>query len=123
MYFTIKKEHLNDKNEYVGDVDLSDFNGNIISDENLGFVKLKSIKVSGFILFKAGSGIKAGEGIEAGGGIEAGLSISAQIISTPLRIFAGLCLWRNPTGDEIKVRAKRICGGGVIAFGNFEKIE
>ena len=117
MDFIIKKEHLNDKNEYVGDVDLSDFNGNIISDENLGFVKLKSIKVSGFILFKAGSGIKAGEGIEAG------LSISAQIISTPLRIFAGLCLWRNPTGDEIKVRAKRICGGGVIAFGNFEKIE
>ena len=135
MDFIIKKEHLNERNEYVGEIDVSNLDGNLIADGNLGYIKFKSINVSGFILFKAGSGInagwgikaglgiEAGSGIKAGLGIEAGLSISAQTITTPLRIFAGLCLWRNPSEEEMKVMAKRIDGGGVIAFGEFEKIE
>mgnify|MGYP001099185426 CR=1 FL=1 len=164
MDLIIKKEHLNDNNEYIGEIDVSNFDGNIIAEENLGYIKFKSINVSGFILFKAGSGIKAGDGIEAGwgikagdgieagsgieagwgikagegieagwgikagddikagSGIEAGLSISAQVITTPLRVFAGLCLWRKPTEDEMKIKAKRIEGGGMIAFGEFEQI-
>ena len=122
MDFVIKKEHLNENNEYIGEIDISDFDGNLIAEEDLGCIKFKSINVSGFILFKAGSSIKAGDGIKAGWGIEAGLSITAQVITTPLRIFAGLCLWRNPTKDEMKIKAKRIEGGGMIAFGEFEQI-
>lgn len=110
MDFIIKKEHLNENNEYVGEIDVSNFDGNLIAEENLGYIRFKSINVSGFILFQAGSGI------------EAGLSISAQVITTPLRIFAGLCSWKIPTEDEMKIRAKRIEGGGVIAFGEFEQI-
>lgn len=64
---------------------------------------------------KAGRGIEAGGGIEAGWGIEAGLSITAKWIACPLRIFAGLCLWRLPTPAEMEVRAE--VRSGTVAYG------
>jgi len=64
---------------------------------------------------EAGSGIEAGLGIEAGSGIEAGFSIAAPWVSAALRIFVGLCLWREPTPDEMQLRAE--LRGGVLAFG------
>ena len=63
--------------DYVGEEDVSDFDGAIEIAENLGYVKFKSIKASRYILAKAGSGIEAGYGIEAGDGIKAGSGIEA----------------------------------------------
>jgi hypothetical protein len=67
---------------------------------------------------EAGSGIKAGGGIKAGSGIKAGFSITSKWVSARLRIFAGLCMWRAPTPEEMKIRAE--LRGGVIAFGVHE---
>ena len=64
---------------------------------------------------KAGLGIEAGSGIEAGDGIEAGLSIVAKWVSSRLRIFAGLVLWRLPTDAELEIRAE--LRSGTIAYG------
>jgi len=126
--FTITKEHTNEKNEYIGP-DLSDFDGHIEADENLRCVRFKSLKTTGYIWFKAGSGIEAGsgikagwgieagEGIEAGWGIEAGLSIKCTVLASQLRIFAGLCIWRDPNPDEMVIECERL-EKGTICFGN-----
>ena len=66
---------------------------------------------------EAGEGIAAGKGIEAGWGIEAGLGIKAgKDISVKLRVFAGICMWRIPTTEEMTITAQRIEGN--VAFGN-----
>jgi len=147
----ITKDQLDADNNYIGSTNLDNFEGHLESEENLGYVKFKFLKIQGYIGFKAGSGIKAGDGIEAGGGIkagcgieagggieagsgieagggikagggieagsgiEAGWGISAKTISSKLRIFAGLCLWRLPTKEECQIRAKLL--SGTIAFG------
>jgi len=54
-------------------------------------------------------GIKAGEGINAGWGIK------AKWVDVALRIFVGLCLWREPEGEERQLRAE--LRRGVLAFG------
>lgn len=64
---------------------------------------------------RACESIKAGGGIKAGWGIEAGLSISAKSISSGMRIFAGLCIWRLPEPEETEIRAKLL--NGTVAFG------
>ena len=171
--FTITKEHTNEKNEYIGP-DLSDYDGHIEADEGLGCVRFKSLKASGYILFKAGSGIKAGDGIDAGRGIEAGwgidagrgieagdgidagrgikagdgidagwgieagegieagngieagwsikagLSIKCTILSSKLRIFAGLCIWREPQPEEMVIECNRL-EKGTVCFGKLNE--
>ena len=62
--------------EYIGE-DVSNFNGNIEIEKNLGYIKFISIKANGSIIAGNGSGIKAGWGIEAKQGIEAGWGIEA----------------------------------------------
>ena len=71
---------------------------------------------------EAGEGIKAGKGIEAGWGIEAGKGILCKWISTPLRIFAGICIWKIPNKNEIEIRCSEI-RGGIIAYGELVLIE
>ena len=75
--YTITKNDLNDKNEYIGKTDLSDYDGHIESDANLGYVRIISVCASGHIWMSAGTGIKAGAGIEAGTCIKAGAGIEA----------------------------------------------
>ena len=103
---------------YIGKTDVSDFDGHIEIEGNLGRVKFNSIKASGHIISEAGCGIEAGEGIKAGWGIEAGWGIFCKLsLNISLRIFAGLCLWRKPTDDETKI----ICGKlekGEVCYGN-----
>ena len=109
--------------DYIGSEDLSDFQGNIEIEENLGYVNFAKIKVSGFIFAKAGTGIKAGEGIEAGwgikagegieagSGIEAGLSITCKLLlSFKYKLFAGICYWRDVTDDEKTVTCGKLDG-------------
>ena len=111
--FTITKEHLDSNNNYIGKENLENFDGHLKSSGGLGLIKFaKNLFVKGLIIFKAGDSIKAGYSIEAGGSIEAKLEISCK-----LRIFAGICSWKIPTIDEMKI----ICGkltSGTIAFGN-----
>ena len=68
----ITKEMLDAENNYIGEQSVSDFDGSIEISAALGYVRFGSVKVSGFIIALAGSGIKAGWGIEAGSGIESG---------------------------------------------------
>jgi len=112
---------------YIGTVALDNFIGHIHIAAHLGTVFFKAIKASGRIRAEAGSGIKAGsgieaglgikagEGIEAGSGIEAGLSVIAKWVNCPLRIFVGLCLWREPAADEMELRAE--LRNGTLCFG------
>jgi len=72
---------------------------------------------------KAGEEIMAGEGIMAGGSIKAGGSIQAQLdincaktLSSKMRIFAGLCYWRDPTPVETQIVCGRLARGE-IAYG------
>jgi len=62
--------------------------------------------------------VKAGTGIEAGRGIKAGQGISCEReLSSSLRIFAGLCIYKKPNKIELKIT----CGllvSGEICFGN-----
>ena len=76
--FCIKKEHLDKDNFYVGKEDLSNYQGHIEAQENLGTIRFEnSLRSSGNIYFRTGSGIEAGNSIKAGWGIEAGNSIEA----------------------------------------------
>jgi hypothetical protein len=131
---TITKADLNDKNEYVGAADITDFDGSILIDAGLGCVRFpESIKTkysltamhgsgieAGWSIeagdgIEAGEGIEAGDSIEAGRGIEAGLSITAKWLSVRLRIFSGLCMWRLPLPNEQEIRAE--IRSGTVAFG------
>ena len=124
----ITKADLNERNEYIGATDVSDFAGHIEIAADLGRVKFKaSIAVKGRIRalagsgisagdgISAGSGISAGDGISAGSGISAGLSVAAKWIEARLRIFAGLCDWKLPEPEEMEIRAE--LRKGVVAFG------
>jgi len=93
--------------DYIGKEDLSDFDGNLEIESDLGWCKFNSLKVKGYIFVKAGSGIeagwgiKAGDGIEAGSGIKAGLSITCKLsISWTYKIFSGICYWRDIDDSE-----------------------
>ena len=81
-----------------------------------------SIKAGGSV--EAGWSIESSRSIEAGRSIKAGENIYAQMsitcrfsLSVGLRVFSGLCFWRNPEPDEMRVTCGRLTGGE-IAFGN-----
>lgn len=123
---TIKltKKDFNDNNEFIGDKSILDHNGHLEIDESLGYVKFDHLNIRGYIYAKAGSGIKAGEGIKAGWGIEAGLGIKAglsvsckTILNIGLRIFAGLCLWKTPSDEEMEIRCGKL-EHGEVCYGN-----
>ena len=134
----ITKNELNANNEYIGSVDVSNFDGHIEIAALLGYVKFKSLKVAGSIIALAGSGIEAGDGIEAGWGIEAGDGIKAgwgieagsgikaglgieagwgilckTELKIRLRAFAGLCSWRLPSEEEKTITCGKFIGGTV----------
>ena len=128
--FCIKKEHLDKDNFYVGKEDLSDYQGHIEAQENLGTIRFEnSLRSSGNIYFRTGSGIEAGYGIKAGwgikadGGIEAGWGIVCKLeLSSKLRIFAGLVTWRMPTKEEMQIKVGKlvlgqVCYGELIETG------
>ena len=112
---------------YIGP-DVSNYEGHIEIDANLGWVKFEFyLCATGCILAEAGTGIKAGDGIKAGEGIKAGMgieagkdieasfSIRAKWISAKLRIFAGLVNGRLPKNGEDEIHAQ--LRSGTIAFG------
>ena len=131
----ITKEMLDKDNVYVGGVNVSEeYDGSVEIEANLGIVKFKTklwakysisalagsgIKAGEGITagwgIEAGEGIKAADGIEAGRGIEAGLSICSKWISTPLRIFAGICIWKIPGREETEIHSE--IRGGTVCFG------
>ena len=110
--------------EYIGTEDVSDYDGNIEIEANLGYVRFDSLKAKGYIIAKSGSGIKAGngieagDGIEAGNGIEAGLSITCKLsLNIACRIFAGLALWKETVTDEEKTITCGKLEHGEICYG------
>ena len=73
----ITRDQLDSDNNYVGAIDLTNFDGSLEADKDFGNIKFKSLSIAGYIWFKAGSGIEADEGIKAGWGIKAGFGIEA----------------------------------------------
>ena len=71
---------------------------------------------------EAGCSIKAGDGIEAGCGIKAGLSITGKWISSRLRIFAGLMIWKKPTVEETQINVEEV-KQGEICFGKLNLLK
>ena len=109
----ITRADLNERNEYTRSRDL-EFEGHIEVDASLGWVKILGfIHAAGRLGIEAGSGIKAGWGIAAGEGIKAGEGIAAK-----LRIFAGLCIWKIPSKEEMTITAKTI--EGTVAYGEIK---
>ena len=135
----ITKSDLDSDNKYIGGENLGTYSEpaelNVEIAEGLGYVSFeKSVVVRGYIYSKAGSGIKAGygikagwgikagEGIEAGEGIVSGLSISCKLsLSVALRIFAGVCWWREISDGEKEVTCGKL-EKGEVAYGTLEEI-
>ena len=115
----ITKEQLDAQGYYTAS-DSIDFEGQIHIAAGLGSVKFRGQLIASLsIIVESGSGIEAGLRIEAGDGIKAGLQILAKtIISTKLRIFAGLCLRRVPKLEETTIRAQRV--EGTVCYGKVE---
>ena len=63
--------------KYIGETDVSNYEGNIEIESNLWYVFFDKLSAKGYILAMAGSGIEAGDGIEAGSVIKAGWGIDA----------------------------------------------
>ena len=118
------RKDFDSQGKYIGKTDVSNYQGHIEIEENLGWVSFNSISATGYIFAKAGSGIKAGEGIKAGSGIEAGegivsgLSITCKLsLQFTTRLFAGICWWRKLQDDSEKTVT---CGkliGGEVCYG------
>ena len=105
----ITKDMLDKDNAYIGEVDLSDFNGSLELAEGLGWVRFKRrLKVKGYIVARAGTGISAGWGISAAFSIQCKADLRVK-----LRVFAGLCPWRLPKAEELKIICRRLLSGQV----------
>ena len=108
-------------NEYIGTEDLSDFQGHLEIEADLGWTLFAHIRVSGYILAKSGSGISAGEGISAGDGISAGLTIICKkVLNFRFQIFAGVCRWKKTNDEDKKIQCLRL-EGGEVAYGILEE--
>ena len=99
--------------------------GDLISDEDIEIELDDWLRVTGSIISKKTIRIKktivAGNRIEAGDGIKAGLSIDCKWIKARLRIFAGLCTWKNPSEEEMTITCEEL-KEGIIAFGRLNLI-
>ena len=88
--------------KYIGEVDLSNFDGHIEIEADLGTVYFSGrLAATDYIWAKSGSGIKAGTYIEAGGSITAGTYIEAGGSIT--------------AGDYIKAGTYIEAGGSITA--------
>ena len=110
--------------KYIGKIELhhyEDFNVEI--EGGLGYVYFeKGIYVNGYVVAEAGSGIKAGSGIEAGEGIVAGLFIQCKkVLKFKLRLFAGVCWWREINENEKKITCGKL-EGGEVCYGDVEEL-
>ena len=121
--------------DYIGKEDVSNYEGHIEIDGNLGWVKFIRLGASGFIsasagggieagtAIEAGEGIEAGWGIEAGTGIKAGLSITCKLtLKINYNIFAGICYRRKYVSDEDKTITCGKFEGGKVEYGILKEI-
>jgi len=117
--------------EYIGKEDLTNFEGNLEVEPNLGRLKFTSIEVSGYIWIETGNwietdgSIKAGDSITVGGSIETGGSIKAggwveaygQITADGSIIEARGWI---KAGTSIKASGSIEAGGWIEAGGSIE---
>ena len=88
---------------YAANDGILDHDGNIEIEASLGYVTFRRLRAKGWILAEAGTGI------EAGWGVRCKLTLSFR-----LRLFAGLCIWRLPTAEEMEVRCGKLEGGTIV---------
>ena len=70
---------------------------------------------------EVGWSLEVGESLEVGGSLKVGLSITAKWISCEFRIFAGLCDWKIPSPEEMRINAE--VRKGIVCFGEVMKPE
>ncbi len=114
--------------EYIGKVDVSDYEGHIEIEGNLGWVKFVRLLAKGHIWSEAGTGIEAGEGIKAGTGIEAGEGIKAGLSITckltlkfAYRLFAGTAVWRDKNNEDKLIQCGKL-EGGEVCYGEVKEL-
>jgi hypothetical protein len=101
--------------EYVGKHQLSDHDGNLEIDANLGMVRFPQLQVRRSIIALAGTGIMVERSIQAGGEIKADLDITAGgAIAAVKGIYAG---------GNIKSGADIVAGWALQANGAIEAAE
>ena len=125
----------NGRNEYTGKTDVSNFDGHLEIEANIGWAWFKSICVSGSLTIEAGTSIeagyfiKAGYIIEAGGFIKAGTSINAGLgmvaglsitckdtLTFKYNLFAGATPWKQTADADRTVTCGKL-DGGTIQYG------
>ena len=72
-------------------------------------------------LLKVGESLEVGWSLKVGGSLKVGLSITAKWISCEFRIFAGLCDWKIPSPEEMRINAE--VRKGIVCFGEVMKPE
>ena len=107
----ITKAMLDEHNNYIGDIDVSNAQLWIELEWNLWCVKFKSIGTTKYVYAQAGTWIEAGEWIKAGWWIVAGLYIKCkQLLKFKLRLFAGVCRRREITDTDMVVECWKLDG-------------
>jgi len=111
----ITKADLNERNEYAV-ADSLEFRGSVEVEANLGVVRIR-----GRAIVVGALSVNAGSSLEVGGSLKVGLSITAKWISCEFRIFAGLCDWKIPSPEEMRINAE--VRKGIVCFGEVMKPE
>ena len=70
---------------------------------------------------EVGESLEVGWSLKVGGSLKVGLSITAKWISCEFRIFAGLCDWKIPSPEEMRINAE--VRKGIVCFGEVMKPE
>ena len=121
----LTKEHFDENGWYIGEANVTNFEGSIEIAAGLGWCRFKaSVRASRSVVALAGTGIKAGEGIEAGRGIEAGEGIEAGgTLRIAFRIFAGIANWlKTPSPEQKRISCKRL-ESGEVCYGELVETE
>ena len=141
----ITKADLNERNEYAV-ADSLEFRGSVEVEANLGVVRIRgraivvgalsvnagsSLEVGGSLevgsslevgwSLEVGESLEVGWSLKVGGSLKVGLSITAKWISCEFRIFAGLCDWKIPSPEEMRINAE--VRKGIVCFGEVMKPE
>ena len=105
-----KKKDGNYWSDYIGKEIEVGADVSIEIDASLGWVRFDRLNVKGYILAKAGTGIKAGEGI-----------ICKLSLKFAYRLFAGTATWRDMENESKDI----VCGkleGGTVCYGTVKEL-
>ncbi len=111
----LDESHFDDDNKYIGEVDVSNYDGDIEIQYGLGLVFFDRLKATGYIVAETCTGIESGESIE-----------SEKSIDTWWRIEAKRNIkarWNITTKSDIKAGCNIDAGVDIEAKGDIQARE